>query len=181
MCTQAERDAVSKLAGAAEEEAARLKKKLQESAEELEEAMRKHLADQQRIQVFHSPVQGVYCSSEWESLIDAPVPHVKVDPSLSGPCQKFPFWGQRAQYSSLHVGSKCHTSATCLCSHVDVLVASGIFSSDESWRCGCLTLSTHTGSQEMHHVIAAKNSFRSCKAKFNFYYVEQSEVECHEF
>ena len=48
---QAEREAMAKLASAAEEEAGRLKKKLAEAAEELEEAMRKHLAEQRRIQV----------------------------------------------------------------------------------------------------------------------------------
>ena len=48
---QAERDAVSKLAGMAEDEVARLKRKLQEAGEELEAALRKHAAEQQRVQV----------------------------------------------------------------------------------------------------------------------------------
>ena len=53
---QAEREAAGKAAAAAEEESARLKKKLQEAAEELEEAMRRHLADQQRVQVKNAAI-----------------------------------------------------------------------------------------------------------------------------
>ena len=48
---QAEREAAGKAAAAAGEEVARLKGKLQEAAEETEEALRRHLADQQRVQV----------------------------------------------------------------------------------------------------------------------------------
>lgn len=48
---QAEREAAGKAAAAAEEEVARLKRRLQEAAEEMEEAMGRHLGDQQRIQV----------------------------------------------------------------------------------------------------------------------------------
>ena len=48
---QAEREAAGKAAAAAGEEVARLQRKLEEAAEELEEALRRHLADQQRIQV----------------------------------------------------------------------------------------------------------------------------------
>ena len=48
---QAEREAAGKAAAAAGEEVERLKRKLQEAGEEMEEAMRRHLADQQRVQV----------------------------------------------------------------------------------------------------------------------------------
>lgn len=54
---QAEREAAGKAAAAAEEESARLKKKLQEAAEELEEAIRRHLADQQRVQVNNAAIK----------------------------------------------------------------------------------------------------------------------------
>ncbi len=51
---QAEREAMVKLASAAEEEAGRLKKRLAKANEEQEAAMHKHLAEQQRIQVLWS-------------------------------------------------------------------------------------------------------------------------------
>lgn len=61
MCAQAEREAMAKLAAAAEEEACRLKKKLAEAADELEEAVRKHLANQQRVQVSLLPDIHIIC------------------------------------------------------------------------------------------------------------------------
>ncbi len=48
---QAEREAAAKAAAAAGEEVERLKRKLQEAGEEMEAAMRRHLADQQRVHV----------------------------------------------------------------------------------------------------------------------------------
>ena len=64
MCSQAERDAVSKLAGMAEAEVARLKKKLQEAGEELEDALRKHTAEQQRVQVSRQATQYLYLQKD---------------------------------------------------------------------------------------------------------------------
>ena len=50
---------MSKLAGMAEDEVARLKRKLQEAGEELEAALRKHAAEQQRVQVSMMATQCV--------------------------------------------------------------------------------------------------------------------------
>lgn len=63
---QAEREAAGKTAAAAGEEVARLKKKLQEAAEEAEEAMRRQLADQQRVQVSE---QELLTSADTELII----------------------------------------------------------------------------------------------------------------
>ena len=49
---------MSKLAGMAEDEVARLKRKLQEAGEELEAALRKHTAEQQRVQV---SIKATWC------------------------------------------------------------------------------------------------------------------------
>ena len=64
VCSQAERDAVSKLAGMAEDEVARLKKKLQEAGEELEDALRKHAAEQQRVQVSRQATRCLHHSKQ---------------------------------------------------------------------------------------------------------------------
>ena len=51
---------MSKLAGMAEDKVARLKRKLQEAGEELEAALRKHAAEQQRVQVSTRATQCVH-------------------------------------------------------------------------------------------------------------------------
>ena len=68
-CMQGERETAEKAAGEAKEEAERLQKKLGEAVAELEAAMMRNVAEQQRAQVMHPVPQYPYSDNCPEKLL----------------------------------------------------------------------------------------------------------------
>ena len=121
---QAEREAAGKAAAAAEEEVARLKRRLQEAAEEVEEAMRRHLADQQRIQV---PEQKLSTRIARSMLKDAEM-------QLTGACCLCLLW---TQDSAGQVAGNGTGGLLVLLSHQDPIVVSADMPKLTACRKGC--------------------------------------------